>query len=147
MFRELYYWAYFLYSKRKEKRFKGKETSYASWVIGGLMGLNYAILLLIVDYLCILKWHFSFISFLLGREKSFRSFLFAGILLLPVFLYLHYKLDGGKRKIIQHYKKKKMSQFRQDWGILFFWLYVILSIVAVFVAGLIFRKLRSEAGM
>jgi len=146
MFQELYYWAYTYYFKRK--RYKGKETEYASWLMIGLMGLNLLVLLGLIDYLSIIKYHFSFLRFLFGgRGKSFRSFLFAGILLSPVFLYVYFKLDRKKKEIIQYYKEKKMSQFRQDWGQLFFGLYVVFSIAAVFVAAVIIRKLRSEAGM
>ena len=146
MFRELYYWAYTIYSKKK--RFKGYVDLYTFWLITGLQALNYVILLFVIDYLFIITCHFSFMSFLFkGKGKSPVSFLFAGILGSPIFLYTYFQLERKKKEIIQHYKNKKMSQFRQDWGKLFFWLYVIFSLVSFFVAGFIFRKLRSEAGM
>jgi len=146
MFRELYYWAYTIYSKKK--RFKGKETEYASWLMIGLMSLNCLVFLGFVDYLCIFKWHFSFLNFLFpSGEKTFKGFLIVGILMSPVLLYVYFELVRKKKEIIKHFKEKKMSQFRQDWGKLFFWLYVVFSIAALLVAAVIIRKLRSEAGM
>jgi len=148
MFRELYYWVYILYSKRKGKRFKGKETTYASWVMTGLMSLNLIVLQGFIDYLCILKWHFSFFKFLFPtRHKTVKEFIFAILLLSPVFLYVHFNLDGKKKEIIKHFKEKKMTQFRQDWGILFFWLYVVFSIIFVFIFGFMHRNLIREVGM
>jgi len=146
MFRELYYWAYTIYSKKKG--FKGYETEYAYWVITGLLLLNFMVLQFIIDYLFIITWDFSFIGFLFkGKGKSFESFLFAGILMSPVLLYTYFKLDRKKKEIIQHFKNKKMSQFRQDWGKLFFWLYVIFTIALLFIGMIILRKIKSEAGM
>ena len=144
MFRELYYWAYMIISKHK--RNKGYEDFYTSWVINGLLALNYMILLIIIDYLCIITWHFSFLHSLI-RGKSFKDFLLAIILISPVLLYTHLKLFSKKKEIMQQYKNKKMSQFRQDWGKLFFWLYVIFSIVSVFAAALIIRNFKERVGI
>ena len=146
MFRELYYWAYTIYSKRK--RFKGYEALYAYWVITGLILLKFMILSYIIDYLCLITWDFSFLSSLFkGRGKSFESFLFAIILMSPILLYTYFRLDRKKKEIIQHYKNKKMSQFRKDWGIAFFWLYVVFTLVLFFCGIIMLRRLRSEVGM
>ena len=145
MFREFYYWAYTYYSKRK--RFKGYEDFYTAWLIDGILVLNWVVLSLIVDWLCIITWHFSFIDVLFkGRGKSPISFLFAIILISPVLLFTHYKLYTKKKEIMRYYKNKKMSQFRQDWGKLFFWLYVIFTIASLFIGMVILRKLKIEAG-
>ena len=144
MFREFYYWAYTYYSKRK--RFKGEEADYTYWLISSLIGFNLLILWFIIDHLCIVFFQYSFMAFLI-KGKSFKDFLFAGILMLPAFLYTYFQLYRKKKEILQYYKNKKMSQFRQDWGKLFFWLYAILSVISVVVAALIFRKMESGVEM
>jgi len=148
MFRELYYWVYTIYVNRKGKRFKGEEADYAYWVITGLLLLNWVALSLIFDWLLIIICHFSFVDFLFsGRGKSPISFLFAIIIMSPVLLYTYFQLYRKRKGIIQQYKNKKMSQFRQDWGKLFFWLYVIFSIVSVLWIAVLLRDMGSEMGI
>ena len=148
MFRELYYWAYTFYSNRKGKRFKGEEADYAYWVITSLLLLNWTTLSFIFDWLLIIICHFSFVEFLFkGKGKSFESFIIEGIIMSPVLLYTYFQLYKKKKEIIQQYKNKKMSQFRQDWGKLFFWLYVIFSIVSVLWIAVLLRDMRSEMGI
>jgi len=144
MFRELYYWAYMIYYPRR-KAFKNLEEEYAWGVIIALMEFNWISLLIIVDRLFIGSHYFSFIDFLFKGKGNFLLTII--IFMLPIFTYSYFQIYKKRKEIIQHYKEKKMSQFRQDWGKLFFWLYVIFTLVLFFSGLIILKKLRSETGM
>jgi hypothetical protein len=120
MFEELYYWMYTRLAKIKSN---GNPPFNAYFLIGFLQVENIGTLLIIVNYFA--KIHFA---------KN--AYIYTGLILAFVLSVINYiTLYARRKEIFQNYEN--MEANRKTKGLLYFWLYVLLSTIIFWVSAAI----------
>jgi len=118
MFKELYYWMATRLSKIKSN---DDPPLNAYFLIVIFQNFNIGTLLLIVNYF--IKVHFA---------KNAHIFIGVSMFIL-LFVVNYFPLYAKREEIFKKYNN--LSQKRRKKGLLYFWLYVLLSIIVFFVAA------------
>jgi hypothetical protein len=120
MFRELYYWMYMTLRKLKTN----DTPAFNSYILICLLQMmNILTIALIIN--CFLK---------INKNTDRNTAIYMGIAMITVLYIVNYFLLYAQRVSIFE-KYKDMPPERKTKGHIYFWLYVVLSVVVFFVAG------------